>query len=331
MNEHWLIETHGKPLQTVQNILTEVWHELEIQSMLLPLKNQQNNEWEPTIITSPDHLDNANPFTPLMPENVARRIPAFLTERPDKISAVLLRPCEIRAAHFLREKSDLAFENLIMISTDCLGTFPSSEYSWRVERKGKKDLSEEALQFSRQGGIVPYRYRTACQLCVQQTATQADINIHIVGLPVRSYLLISVSGKVSDQLSTLFNGRKKFNQELFDQHISVSERMLFRNRSTHSRLSWSMVEETNLDLELLLRQLNNCGPCQSCIESCPICSCLQITRDTDGNLSRELVAEWMIACVGCGICEQNCVQHKPLAAIFSIVKEQLLTLEESST
>lgn len=326
MNELWLVETHGKPLQTVQQILSDVWDELEIDSMLIPLKNLESSEWETRVISSPDLLYQANPFTPIMPENIARIIPKFILKQNGKLAAALLRPCEVRAALEIAEKMDLTYDKLILISSDCLGTFPLSEFSWRAKRKETyQDLSEETLKFSRQGGIVPYRYRTACQLCSQQAAGQADLNIHIAGMPVRQNLLISASEKISEKLSPLFNGSKHFDQALINQHLEVSDRMLRRNRSTHARLSRSMVADTNLDLTLLVEQLNACGSCQACMEVCPICTGLNIARDDEGKLSRETIAEWMLACAGCGICEENCSQHKPLAAIFSIVKEQLST------
>ena len=216
----------------------------------------------------------------------------------------------------------------MIFSTDCLGTFPANEFSWRADRKGDPEsLAEETLQFSRQGGIASYRYRTACQLCSQQIAGQGDINIHIVGLPVRHKIMISAPEEIAGNISSFPKAVTNEDTSLVEQHRSVADRMLYRNQQTNTRLSQAMVADTNLNLEILVEQLNECGDCQQCMEVCPICNTFHYKRDANGQLSRELIAEWMVSCVGCGMCEENCAKHRPLAAIFSVVRDQLSRLQ----
>ena len=331
MRKEWLIDTDGKPLQTVQHFIRDAWKDLAIEAMILPLKSEDNKTWDTEVIAAADQIDRANPFTPIMVENIAQQIPGFLQEHPSHKTAALLRPCEVRALFAIKEKTGVSLENLVIFCADCLGTFPASEFSWRADRKGTQEsLAEETLQFSRQGGIASYRYRTACQLCTQQTAGKGDVNIHIVGLPVRHKIMISADEDIAGLVGTYPETLTGEDYALIEQHQAVAERMLYRNQQTNTRLSQAMVADTNLNLEILYEQLNDCGDCQVCMGVCPICTAFNFHRDQDGILSRELIAEWMIACVGCGMCEENCVRHRPLSAIFSVVREQLAKLDDES-
>jgi len=327
MRKEWLIDTDGKPLQTVQQFIRNAWNDLAIEAMILPLKSEDNKTWDTEVIVSADQIDRANPFTPIMVENIAQEIPDFLHENLGKKTAALLRPCEVRALDTIVEKTGVSLEDLLIFCADCLGTFPASEFSWRADRKGTPDtLADETLQFSRQGGIAPYRYRTACQLCTHQTAGQGNINIHIAGLPVRHKIMINAEEDTASLIGYFPETLTDEDYALIEQHQSVADRMLYRNQQTNTRLSQAMVADTNLNLETLYEQLNDCGSCQACMDVCPICTSLDFHRDEHGKLSRELIAEWMIACVGCGMCEENCMKHRPLSAIFSVVREQLANL-----
>ena len=60
-----------------------------------------------------------------------------------------------------------------------------------------------------------------------------------------------------------------------------------------------------------------------CMDVCPICSVDKPRRTKDGRLVREDVANWLLSCAGCGMCEQSCPQHKPLSAVFSHIRKQI--------
>jgi len=174
MRKAGFVETNGKPLEAVNNLFIKLWQGLKIQHMLLPLKNSEENTWSTEEISDPDFLHRSNPFTPLMLENIAQKIPSFQNAHPGEKIAVLLRPCEISALQKIDEKVGLDRENLTTFCADCLGTYPLDEFSWRAERKGSHEiLTEENLKFSKLGGISQYRYRSSCQLCKSPIANQS--------------------------------------------------------------------------------------------------------------------------------------------------------------
>ena len=324
MTTYWEVDTNGKPLETVKTLLNQIWKDLQLDYIMLPLKNLDDHNWEKEIISSTNELDRSNPFTPIMVENISRYVPEFIEAHPEKNLAVLLRPCELRAFKKIQEIKSLNTDHLTIISADCLGTFPEDEYSWRATRKGSQEnLAQESIRFSSQGGIAPYRYRAACQLCKNPIADESDININIAGLPIRQKILISTSNGKAEKLHFTDLNATKANDETIDRHKITAEKMIYRNENTQNRLTDVLVENTELNIDSLVVQLNECGECTSCMDVCPICTTSHFSKSPDSTLSRDMVAEWMIDCVGCGMCEQACSQHKPLAVIFSIINKQL--------
>lgn len=328
MRQAWIIETKGKPLEAVTRLFKDLWQGLNISHMLIPLKDPDKGVWKTEEISNPELLDRANPFTPLMQENISQKIPDFQNTYPGEKIAVLLRPCEIAALNKIDDRVSLDKDNLIIFSTDCLGTYPSDEFLWRAERKGSQEtLSEENVKFSKLGGISQYRYRPSCQLCKSPIANQADININIAGLPVRHHLMVSTYNGLNQHIKMTDFTDGPASEEILGLHDQVSEKMVYRNEQTRNRLSAALVENTELDIDNLVQQLNACGECQVCMDVCPICNVFGFKREDDDTISRQVVAEWMVECVGCGMCEQSCAQHKPLSVIFSVVHDQLAELD----
>ena len=197
MSTSWMIPTKNDPLGTVRGVIQTLWEAANLERILLPL-NGNADITGPGIITGPEQIQYFNPFTPLMPFNAAQLIPD-LVDGGERVAAVL-RPCEMRTLVGMVKLDRLNIDNLLTISVDCLGTLPADEFEWRAQRKGSsKGLAQEALQFARQGGIIPYRYRAACQICKSPEATEADVNISVLGLPVRTYLFISIKDEILAQ------------------------------------------------------------------------------------------------------------------------------------
>nr|MBC8496146.1 hypothetical protein [Chloroflexota bacterium] len=153
MSTQWMIKTHGDPLGTVRGFVKTVWQAFDFERMLVPM-NGHIDDTGPRLIDDPEELTSLNPFAPLMPINAAKLILDLVEGDSPKVGA-MLRPCEMRTLIEMTKQNGFDTENLLTLGVDCLGTLPMDEYQWRAERKGSpKGLTQEALQFSRQGGIV---------------------------------------------------------------------------------------------------------------------------------------------------------------------------------
>ena len=337
MSSIWSLDTYGDPLGKVRDFIRTIWLEFGLDVMLVTLDGGIEPRATPQFITDPASIDSANPFKPLMEINAARLIPEFIRTHPGQKLAALLRPCELRALIEMTRHASIKTNDLLTISVDCLGTLPADEYHWRLERMGKNEsadgstiensndpLTHEALKFAHQGGIVPYRYRSACQVCPSPVAESAKINIQIFGLPVRQKMMVVINDPELERFlrpEILFNGEAA--GVLVLQHERVVSKLLERHQRTMQRINEGLGEMLPADVDAFINQLESCGNCQSCMQVCPICSLDRPGRSSDGHYNRLDVIRWLVSCAGCGMCEQACPTHLPLYTIFAHIRHQL--------
>ncbi len=339
LENQWFLQTHGDPLGTVRDFITKIWQASNLDGMLVTMNGGNEPKAIPRYIKDISDITQINPFKPLMEINAARLIPDLLTSHPNSRVGALLRPCELRALIEISKHASVKFENLLTICVDCLGTLPADEYQWRLERASISiprqnsipagagdDLAHEALKFARQGGIIPYRYRPACQVCAPPAADAADINILVLGLPIRQQIMVSIPDRrIAEEirLDDLVTGRPDAALSL--QHERVLSRMAERHLHTMERLNAGLGALLPSNVDELIQQLEKCGECQNCLDACPICSIIRPRRSADGHYDRLGVMRWLVSCAGCGMCEASCPDHLPTSAIFGHIRQQLDT------
>ncbi len=327
MNTYWKIDTHGDPIGAVQVFVQAVWAQTGLDGLL----TSTNGGYEPHLLDNPEAVAHVNPFRPLMTENLAQSAPGMLHDSPERRLGVMLRPCEMRALIEISKRQPIPRERLVTICLDCLGTYPTEEYEWRVGRKGSpENLANDALKFARQGGILAYRYRTACQICADPGAHSADLNIHVLGLPVRQEILIQASNPENGEspklvsvidLAALTNGPAS--AELIQQHQNVLAKQAERHHQTMERVMQVLEDLLPRNVEEMAVQLESCGDCQKCMSVCPICSVDFPSKNSSGHYDRQSIRRWLVSCAGCGMCEQACISNLPLGVIFGSIREKL--------
>jgi len=321
LNNYWMIETHGDPIGAIQGFIQTVWKQAGLDQVLA----SANGNGTPRLLKDPASISEVNPFRPLMRENISRHIPEMLNRYPGTKLGVLLRPCEMRALVEISKRKPFSREQMMTICFDCLGTYPLDEYEWRVRKKDQPGgLADETLRFARQGGILAYRYRAACQICASPGAQSADLNFHVLGLPVRQVILIEVN---DDGTAETLNFAESTNgiaeQALIDQHRHLLTKQEERHAQTMERVLNTLDELLPKNIEDLIAQLDNCGDCQRCMSICPICSAEFPRRDADGHYNPISIRRWLVSCAGCGMCEQVCMANLPLGVIFGTIRKKL--------
>ena len=310
----WILNTHGDPLGALQNFLKAVWEKAGLEALIVSANGH-------LVIDSPEELDEVNPFRPVMRINTARLIPQIVEQRAGQKVGVILRPCELRALDELSRRNVVDEESLLTICVDCLGTYSTEDYGWRADRMGSsRGLTKEALKFAMQGGINTYRYRPACQMCPNPGATEAEINIGVLGLPVRQNLLVTTADGRLDW-KALTDGAA--DEALRLKHEQMLAKIRERGEETRERLLTSMDAALPHNVDDLIEQFQACEDCQACIDVCPICAVDHPRRAADGRYDREDLIDWLLSCAGCGMCEQACPKHIPLSAIFAHIREMM--------
>ena len=317
MKTSWVLDTQGDPLGTVTRFLTQIWQVQDLQGLILAASGTGDLR----VVDETGQLGEFNPFQPIMIMNIAGRVPGILKDHPRGQFGIVLRPCELRAYREVCEREPIDPARLMTICVDCLGTFPEDEFAWRSQRKGSEGgLTGEALQFAPQGGIASYRYRAACQMCISPGAQSADINVGVLGLPVRQYMLVETDQQRSN-LAQLAD-REASPDEINLREVMLSK-LVERHTQTRERVLDGLSEVLPATVDKLLDQFETCGACQECIQACPICSLKPPAQAKSGRYDKQAVVEWLVDCSGCGMCEQACPRHMPLSIIFTHVKRSL--------
>ena len=320
MNNYWTLKTKGDPLGTVNSFFRTIWNVIGLQGLILPSTRKNGL----MVIDNVSDLQEVNPFQPLMIMNIAGLVPKFLENNPDGYYGILLRPCELRAMNEVEKRLQQDTTRLVKLCVDCLGTYPDDEFEWRAARKESDgEITREVLQFAPQGGIAAYRFRAACQMCKDPGARYGDINIGILGIPVRQAML--VNGR-QDLLNWERNTDGPSNPILVEKRDTLLAKMIERHTETRNRVLTGLVDVLPDDVDKLLDHFEECGDCNDCMNVCPICQTDAPHKNDSGRYVKQDVMNWLVDCAGCGMCEQSCPRHMPLSIIFTHIKK---SLEES--
>jgi formate dehydrogenase subunit beta len=230
----------------------------------------------------------------------------------------VLRPCELRALAEVGRRRQADLESFLLIGVDCLATFAPQDYERRARELGGPDeLTREALLFSRQGGILLYRNRLACQRCGAPLPAEVDLCLGVHGLTAGEAVLLMARDEATAQrlgLEAITDGPAS--PDLVDQRERMGAVLAARRERTRARME-AELGRLPATVDELIAHLRACAPCRACLEACPI---------YDGELeaaSPTAVAAWLASCAGCGMCEQACPNHLALPAVIDRIRRGL--------
>jgi len=327
METTWILKTHGDPLGSVRKFLAELWARANLDGFVIPRFQPLKPGIFPYLASKREELVHADPFTPLVADNSAREIARVARQDPKGHFAVILRPCEGRALLAKQQREDLSLENWLLIAVDCLASFPREDFAWRIEKAGGiEQLTREALQFARLGGIAPYRFRRACQMCTNPRFADASISIKLLGLPVRDYILIAAASPETAQrlgLADMADGLAS--RAMITHHQRVLDRLERKRFAVRKRMVDNLAPEMPTSLDDLLAFFEKCAPCQLCLQACPVYSGELDRREDNDHARLHAIKRWLAACVACGMCDEACPRHTPLTAIIQSLESYLVT------
>jgi formate dehydrogenase subunit beta len=159
-------------------------------AVLMTAKMPKSDMLAHVLIADETLLGDACPLCPVMPIQGARVISSLTGHgKGKKKIGVLVRPCEARATIELAKLGQVDLENITIITMDCPGVIPLSDY---FEDAGKGDkVFEDAFQNWNSEPMRP-----VCQICDKFSSAGAeDLHIGIMGAKGGSILLIPHSPK----------------------------------------------------------------------------------------------------------------------------------------
>ena len=341
MKVNAILKGNGESLRAVRNFLGGLLKEKIVDYLLVPQEISRGRSYAQTLVKDPAHLDRANPFAPVMPMNSGKIVSQLTGDRPTQKVGVVLKPCEIRALIELIKLGQAHRENLVIIGTDCPGTYEVDEYARMIdemegtfEEKERKVLTGMRKNLEVPGTeSLPVSQRPACKICHMFTPTLEDINLSLFGVGdgIAVSLEDHLAGKLGLQSGGLSN-REEAAGKLLAHRASVREKVFEEFRE-------KMKNPTGLaDL------LATCIRCYACSSACPICYCRTCFFRTDTfEPESERYFRWAeregalrmpteillfhltrlnhmaASCVDCGMCESACPRRIPLTTLFEAV------------
>ena len=306
-------------------------------AVLIPSRVSGGDSFAYFLVQNEASLEGASPLPPIMPVQAARVI-SSLTGRGKgkKKIGVLVRPCEARATIELAKLGQLDLENITIITMDCPGVIPLSDY---FEDVGKGDkVFEDAFQNWNSEPMRP-----VCRICDKFSSAGAeDLHIGIMGAKGGSILFIPHSPKGKDVLNKM---GLSLEEDVKDWEASVNK--LTKERKQKRNQNNEGLRSDIEGIDRLLETFSACINCHNCMRVCPICYCRQCHFDSDNmkfsfddyltraetrggltiptdtllfHIGRML--HMSLSCVSCGMCEDACPISIPVAQVFTLVGDR---------
>jgi len=332
-----LLPAEGGAQKGIINFAKQALKQGVFDAVLIPSRVPAGDSFAYFLIRNEAVLEGASPLSPIMPVQGARVISSItrLGKGNNRIAAIM-RPCEARATIELAKLGQVDLENITIITMDCPGVIPLSDY-FEDAAKGDK-VFEDAFQNWNSEPM-----RTVCRICDKFSSAGAeDLHIGIMGAKGGSILLIPRSLKGEDALNKM---GLSLEEDVNDWEASVNklteERKQKRNQSNEGLRS--DIE----GIDRLLETFSACINCHNCMRVCPICYCRQCHFDSDKmkfsfddyltraeargglmiptdtllfHIGRML--HMSLSCVSCGMCEDACPMAIPVAQVFTLVGDR---------
>jgi formate dehydrogenase subunit beta len=249
--------------------------------------------------------------------------------------AAIMRPCETRAAIELAKLGQVDLDNIIIISMDCPGVIPYSDFLKDPDKNIK--LFNEAAK-KHDDSIM----RPTCQICNKSSMISGDLHIGTLGVKNDKFLLISNSKK-GDEITNKLGIKLKDNIDVWKSKVKyISKDKSDKRKNANKKLKLKIGGIDNL-----VDNFIHCINCHNCMKVCPVCICRlcyfdsdQVKLPSEDYISKAeakgsirflpdttffqigRMMHMSISCVSCGSCEDACPMSIPVGQIFSMISDE---------
>lgn len=300
-------------------------------AVMLPMQVPSKDSYAWILSKEIEYIKDSTAIAPIMPVNAAKAIKRLTRKGSgDMKVAVLIRPCEVRAAIELVKLNQINLENVTVFSYDCPGAIPMQAYIADPE-KGEKifsEILEKSIWCS--DNIKP-----VCKFCEDFYAPASDLHF---GFAHGEIILSGNTEKGLEIIGSLKNAKGSSDkwQKAIDKILA--------ERSKNKETRFKELKPKVKGFDALLNTFTECIGCHNCQSACPICYCRQCYFDTSaskpnsdiilmksekrGGVSLPLdrvmfhtgrMSHMSLSCVSCGLCSDACPVGIPVAEIFSFV------------
>lgn len=307
-----------------------------VDAVLVPTEVPAGDSYAWVLIKDASLLDKARPLAPVMPIQGAKALSSVTKRGPGRLKiGAVMRPCEVEAAVELSKLDQVALDKVTLISFDCSGVVPLSDYLQDREKAEEGFLAALSSWASE-------AVRPVCSICDRFSARgSADLHFGLLGSGDKAAFLIPGSKKGEDLLEALEIDGDSEPKEWEAKVDALKGERRDSRRTRHEELRSEVGGADNL-----LAAFSDCIGCHNCMRVCPVCYCRQCYFDSDAlkvppenYLSRAAkrgalrfppdillfhlgrMAHMAASCVSCGTCEDACPVSIKVAQIFSLVAD----------
>ncbi|MFH1351223.1 MAG: Coenzyme F420 hydrogenase/dehydrogenase, beta subunit C-terminal domain [Pseudomonadota bacterium] len=348
MAKRFLLELKNGTAREALNIFLEnLLIKERVAAILVPQEHPSGKGIMQSLVTDPDKVKNAEPFVPFMPVNAAVLISRITKVSPSKRGiAAVLKPCEIRAVVELAKLKQINLDNIFLIGTDCIGTYPTVRYE---ELKASGYSTPEGFIKNRDEAKIDGDIRDACRICLYPTPISSDLFVGFLGMDGKDGLLIQVETEKGER--SIEGIHLKEIHELHEREGAVAT-LLEERRQKREAILKSTQEEVS-GIENLLSFFAPCINCHNCRTVCPVCYCRECFLDSATfEFEADKYFDWaektgslkmptdnllfhltrMVhmgsLCVGCGLCQDACPKDIPLGRLFPFIGSKIQKIFE---
>ena len=316
-----------------------------IDALFLPVKLKNSFSIMPSLVTDPAQIEDAVPLSPAFPVNSARMVSRLSYRESGRKTAVLLRPCEMRAFIELVKLKQGARQELILIGIDCPKALTLSDYTSYMEKDPLDDDAYIQKVFSAKDATLNgFNFTDACQTCGNPFPVNADMNILLHGVDLSHGMMVESSSEEGRQVLESLDMPEA--SMPVKRHEVVTG--IIQANSTANK---AMIEHITGKTDSILKLnafFDLCINCYNCRNMCPVCYCRECVFNTDVfyhqpvqyyqwaqkkgivkmptdtvfyHLTR--LAHISHACVGCGQCSNACPSNINVFQLFKSVAQNI--------
>jgi formate dehydrogenase subunit beta len=335
------------PRKAIIEFLKKALDKHSFDFLMIPVKGPDEASYSWVLLKDKALLDKADPLPPVITVQGGHALSSITKHgRMGLETAAVMRPCEIRAAVELAKLKQIDLEDITLISVDCPGAVPLTEYMREPEKMAKK--FEPIFENWEVGGDL----RPACGYChrfslpvpKEKDDAVPGPDLHIgIGEGNKEIFIIPATPKGEKFLE----GFELSSADSLDEWESKIDKIRKRKQENKQQAEkdWGKKLEGP---DQFADAFDECINCHNCMRVCPICYCQQCYFDSRnlklkpedyleraekrGALRFPLdtllfhlgrMSHMLLSCVACGACEDACPMNVPVGQIFATIGGQV--------
>jgi formate dehydrogenase (coenzyme F420) beta subunit len=344
---NYVFNSGDGPREAIIRFLKQALEKHSFDFLMIPLKGPDEFSYSWVLMKDPALLEKADPLPPVMTVQGGHALSSITKHGSMGVeTAAVMRPCEIRAAVELAKLKQIDLEDMTLISIDCPGAVPLTEYM--------NDPENNAAKFGKllQSWDVSDDLRPACRYChrfslpelKEKEGPVPGPDLHIgIGEGNENLFFIPATPKGEKLLKGLDLSPADTLTEWKSKTEKIRKKKL--DNKNHAEEEWGKAIQGS---DRFADAFDACINCHNCMRVCPVCYCQQCYFDSRnlklkpedyleraekrGALRFPLdtllfqlgrMSHMLLSCVACGACEDACPMNVPVGQIFTVIGSQV--------